>query len=74
MEPLRWSMHGGPGTGRQISLNRLKLDCLQKFSQYNIAEDFGVVALQAAMADLLGSDTVHHALNLHVYGKHNQNT
>ena len=28
-----------------------------------------MVALQAVMADLLGGDTIHHALNIPVYGK-----
>ena len=30
---------------------------------------FHIVALQAVMADLLSGDTIHHALNLPVFGK-----
>ena len=31
--------------------------------------EFQVVAFQAVMADLLGGDTIHHALNISLFGK-----
>ena len=34
-----------------------------------IGEYFHIVALQAVIADLLGRDTLHHALNLPVFAR-----
>lgn len=31
--------------------------------------EYNVVALQAVMADLLGGDTIHHTLNIGIFGK-----
>ena len=31
------------------------------------------MAFQAVMADLLGGDTIHHALNIGIFGKSNSN-
>ena len=30
-EPLRWAMHGGPGTGKRMSLKLLKKSFLRKY-------------------------------------------
>ena len=53
-EPLRWSMHGGPGTGKTHVIKILKEELSGKVLKWNIAVEFQVVALQAVMADLLG--------------------
>ena len=68
-QPLRWSLHGGPGTGKSHVIKMIKTELFLKLLQSKIAEDFHIVALQAVMADLLGGDTIHHALNLPVVGE-----
>ena len=67
--PLRWSLHGGPGTGKSHVIKIIKTELFEKLLQYKIAEYFHILALQAAMADLSGGDTIHHALNLPVFGR-----
>ena len=67
--PLRWSMHGGPGTGKSHVIKIIKTELFEKLLKYKMVEDFHIVALQAVMADLLGGDTIHHAFNLPVFGK-----
>ena len=62
-------MHGGPGTGKSHVIQIIKTELFEKLLQYQIAEDFHIVALQAVMADLLEGDTIHHALNLPVVGR-----
>ena len=64
--PLRWSLHGGPGTGKSNVIKIIKTELFEKLLQYKSAEYFHIVALQAVMANLLGGDTIHHALNLPV--------
>ena len=68
-EPLRWVMHGGPGTGKTHVIKIIKDGLFQDILGWNIGVEFQVVALQAVMADLLGGDTIHHALNIPIYGK-----
>ena len=53
-----------------MSSRLFKTELIEQVLERKIAEDFHIVALQAVMADLLGEDTIHHALNLPVYGKH----
>ena len=72
--PFRWSMHGGPGTGKSHVIKIIKSELFEQVLKWKIVEDFQIVALQAVMADLLGGDTIHHALNLPVYGKQNTNS
>ena len=64
-------MHGGPGTGKSHVIKIIKSELFEQVLKWKIVEDFQIVALQAVMADLLGGDTIHHALNLPVYGKTN---
>ena len=52
-----------------MSSRLLKTELFEQILKWKIVEDFQIVALQAVMADLLGGDTIHHALNLPVYGK-----
>ena len=68
-EPLRWSMHGGPGTGKTHVINIIKEELFEKVLKWNIGVKFNIVALQTAMADLLAGDTIHHAFNIPVFGK-----
>ena len=68
-QPLHWSLHGGPGTGKSHVITIIKTELFEKLLQQQIAEDFHIVALQAVMADLLGGDTIHHILNLPVVGQ-----
>ena len=72
--PFRWSMHGGPGTGKSHVIKIIKSELFEQVLKWKIVEDFQIVALQAVMADLLGGDTIHHALNLPVYGKNKTRT
>ena len=69
-EPLRWVMHGGPGTGKTHVIKIIKDELFQEILGWNIGVEFQVVALQAVMADLLGGDTIHHALNIPIHGKY----
>ena len=67
--PLSWSMHGGPGAGKSHVIKSSKTELFDDTVKFKFAEDVRIVALQAVMADLLGGDTIHHALNLPVVGK-----
>ena len=62
-------MHGGPATGGSYIIKIIKTELFEKLLQFQIVEDFHLVALQAVMADLLGGDTIHHALNLPFVGR-----
>ena len=68
-EPLRWSMQGGPGTGKTHVIRILNEELFGKALKWNMAVEFRVVELHAVMADLLGGDTIHHALNIGIFGK-----
>ena len=69
-DPLRWSMHGGPGTGQTHVINMIKEELFEKVLKWYIGVTFHIVALQAVMADLLSGDTIHHVFNIPVFGKH----
>ena len=71
-EPLRWAMHGGPGTGKTHVIKIIKEELFEKVLKWNTSVEFQIVALQAVMADLLKGDTIHHAFNIPVFGKTNQ--
>ena len=47
----------------------LKKEIFEKVLKRHIGVNNHIVALQAVMADLLSGDTIHHALNLPVFGK-----
>ena len=65
-------MHGGPGTGKSHVIKIIKTEFFEKVLQHKINVHFHVVALQNVMADPLGGDTIHHALNLTVYAHINE--
>ena len=66
-------MHGGPGTGKTHVIKLLKEELFGQVLKWNIGVEFQVVAFQAVMADLLGGDTIHHALNISIFGKKGHN-
>ena len=66
-EPLRWVLHGGPGTGKSYALKLLKTELFERVLGWKRGVEFEVVALQASTADALDGDTIHHALSLSVF-------
>ena len=62
-------MHGGPGTGKTHVVKVIKEEMFEKVLKWNTSVEFQIVAMQACMADLLEGDTIHHALNIPVYGR-----
>ena len=68
-EPLRWAMHGGPGTGKTHVIKIIKEELFETVLKWNTSVEYQIVALQAVMADLLQGDTIHHAFNIPVFGK-----
>ncbi len=67
-DPLRWVLHGGPGTGKSHVIKRIQ-EFFREVLKYEIGVHFQVVALQAVMAALLGGDTIHHALGIPCFGR-----
>ena len=66
-EPLRWCVHGGPGTGKSKHVIAFIKELFQEVLHWDMGVEFQIVALQAVMADLLGGDTIHHALGIPVF-------
>ena len=60
-EPLRWLVHGGPGTGKSHVIQLVK-EFFKDVLKQELGVEYQIVALQAVMAALLGGDTIHHAL------------
>eukprot|EP00959_Pyramimonas_sp_CCMP1952_P198763 4157279-Pyramimonas_sp.AAC.1 len=60
-EPLQWCMHGGPATGKSHVLRIIRREKSEGLMKWTIGVHFQIAALQAVMAQLLGSDTIHHA-------------
>ncbi|CAK9010993.1 unnamed protein product [Durusdinium trenchii] len=67
-EPLRWALHGGPGTGKSYVLNLLRQDLFQQRLNWQQGKEFQVVAFQAVNAEPLDGDTIHAALGLAWHG------
>ena len=68
LEPLRWAVHGGPGTGKSHVLNRLRKELFEDILGWKQGDEFQVVTLQAVMAHDLKGDTIHHAFGLNWQG------
>ena len=68
-EPLRWSMHGGPGTGQTHVIHITKESLFEEVSKSDVGVNCLIVALQAVMADFFSGDTIHHALSIRIWGK-----
>ena len=69
-EPLRWLVHGGPGTGKSHVIKQIK-ELFVDVLHWDIGVQFQIVALQAVMADQLGGDTIHHACGIPVFNRGN---
>ena len=67
-EPVRWAVHGGPGTGKSYVLNLIRKELFEKLLGWKQGEEFQVVTLQAVMAEDLNGDTIHHAFGLNWQG------
>ena len=70
-EPLRWALHGGPGTGKSYTLNLVRRELFEQILGWQQGVHFQVVTLQAVMAEQLDGDTIHHALGLNWNGAGN---
>ena len=71
-EPLRWLLHGGPGTGKSHVIKIIKERLFEGLLKWDMGIQFQIVALQAVMADLLGGDTIHHACGITALKKRSQ--
>ena len=69
VEPFRWMLHGGPGTGKSHVLRILKRELFERILGWDMSVNFQIVALQAVMAQLLEGDTIHHSLGIKVCKK-----
>ena len=68
MEPLRWLIHGGPGTGKtKYVVKIIKKELFEGVLHWDMGVNYQIVALQAVMAELLGGDTIHHACGIPVF-------
>ena len=61
-------MHGGPGTGKSEVL-KMAQELFREVCGWDMGMEYQMVALQAVMAQLLGGDTIHHALGINPFGQ-----
>ena len=71
-KPLRWVLHGGPGTGKSHTLKLIRKELFETTLGWTHGIHFQVVSFQAVMAELLEGDTIHHALGLNWAGEREQ--
>ena len=67
-EPLRWVLHGGPGTGKSYALNLIRKGLFEHTLGWQQGVEYQVVTFQAVMAEALAGDTIQHALGLNWAG------
>ena len=67
-DPLRWALHGGPGTGKSYTINLLRHGLFEEVLGWKQGVQYQVVTFQAVMADALEGDTIHHAFGLNWTG------
>ena len=67
-EPLRWVLHGGPGTGKSYILNLIRHGLFETVLGWKQGVQYQVVTFQAVMAEALEGDTIHHAFGLNWTG------
>ena len=67
-DPLRWALHGGPGTGKSYTINLLRHGLFEEVLGWKQGVHYQVVTFQAVMADALEGDTIHHAFGLNWTG------
>ena len=61
MEPIRWLIHGSPGTGKtKYVVQKTKEEVYQRVLKWDVGVNYQIVALQAVMAELSGGDTIHY--------------
>ena len=63
-KPLRWLLHGGPGTGKSHVIKIIKERFFRDFLNWDMGVEYQIVALWAVMAELLDGDTIHHACGI----------
>ena len=67
-QPLRWVVHGGPGTGKSHTLKLIRRELFEGIAGRTHGSQYHVVTLQAVMAKELDGDTIHHAMGLNWQG------
>ena len=67
-QPLRWVVHGGPGTGKSHTLKLIRRELFEGIAGWTHGSQYRVVTLQAVMAKELDGDTIHHAMGLNWQG------
>eukprot|EP00438_Fugacium_kawagutii_P033974 Skav228932 [mRNA] locus=scaffold2181:248822:258688:+ [translate_table: standard] len=72
--PLRWVLHGGPGTGKSHVIKLLRDELFEKTLGWEHGVHFQIVSFQAVMAKLLEGETIHHAFGLDWNGKKDRST
>lgn len=69
-DPLRWVLHGGPGTGKSYALNLIRKGLFEEALGWQQGVEYQVVTFQAVMAEALAGGM--HALGLNMGGKQGQ--
>ena len=72
-EPLRWLLHGGPGTGKSHVI-KLVQELFHEVLEWKPGVQYQAAALQAVTADLINGDTLHHACGIPVFSKKKEKT
>ena len=69
-DPLRWLLHGKPGTGKShVVKDVIKEELFDQVLQWKQGLDYQTMALQAVMANLLDGDTIHHSCGIPIRKK-----
>ena len=63
--PLRWALHGGPGTGKSYTLRALRAELFEEILGWKPDVQFKFLTFQAVVANQLDGDTIHHGVGLH---------
>ena len=63
-DPLRWVLHGGPGTGKTHAIKLLRTELFEGILGWQAGVHFQTTALQAVTSDMLDGDTLHHCFGL----------
>ena len=67
-EPLRWLLHGIPGSGKTMCTRKL-VAFFEEVMKWSIGVQFHVCTLQLMLASILGGSTVHHLAGLTPFWK-----
>ena len=63
VEPLRWLLHGKPGTGKSHTIKKVR-QFFDEVAGFTADVHYQIAALQATMAIQIDGDTLHHALHI----------